>query len=239
MNLRRLSDEGLDQFRAYLNQLKLDSTLPPPYHLLDGNGVSQTASTKADIEARSFASRLEAGQYLASILNEAAMDEVTRDTGLWAWLSLYYFDQVCPPDASGKRKPKEQTRYVPAVSDFRKYYRHCLLGPFVIVQAHRACIDDARAILLSPLHIVNDIVEQLASRAGWITNPAVVGAATSLYVTPDGTAYKKGARGKGEGSARRLSEVLDQLDVTYDLYGIPKEELLELLPREFDRFRKT
>jgi hypothetical protein len=48
---------------------------------------------------------------------------------------------------------------------------------------------------------------------------------------------KKGSGGKGGGSARRLSDVLKQFNMNYDFYAIKSDDLINLLPKEFDRFK--
>ena len=40
-----------------------------------------------------------------------------------------------------------------------------------------------------------------------------------------------------QGSLTRLIDVLSQLSMTYDVYGMTEEQLLPLLPPEFDPFR--
>jgi len=129
-------------------------------------------------------------------------------------------------------------RYIPELGNFRKYYRHLLLGPFVIYQAHLSRIEVARCLLVGPVHRINDVVEQLASRLEWVSNPTVMGVATRLYVDREQETYKKGAGGKGPGSPRRLSDILDQFDLTYDLAGMEIDDLYQLLPTEFNTFKK-
>jgi len=41
------------------------------------------------------------------------------------------------------------------------------------------------------------------------------------------------------GTPRWLSDVLQQFDLAYDLQAIPANRLLNILPKEFDRFRKA
>jgi hypothetical protein len=61
-----------------------------------------------------------------------------------------------------------------------------------------------------------------------------VGVATLLYCDSR-NAIKPGAAA----SVDRLSDVLMQLDRTYDIYGMTADALLPLLPREFDGFRRA
>jgi len=104
--------------------------------------------------------------------------------------------------------------------------------------ARIATIRAARAWwLCQPLHTPGDLVEQLASRQELVTNQAFMSAATALYVDAATQQPKRGARGKTRGTARRLADICNQLDVTWDLYAMNAGELLGKLPREFQRFQ--
>lgn len=237
MKLRKLNDAGIAEFTDYLKQLQANGKLTPPRHLLEDARYSDPVAS-LDVADRKFESRLEAARYFHAMFMDDRLKAFARDAGVWAWLSLLYFDQICPPKADGVRKPsKEVFRYVPATDNFRKYYRHLLFGPYVIYDSHRNHIDEAMSVLVGPLHIINDVIEQIASRLERVSNRAVIGTATMLYLNAGGNGYKAGAGGKGPGSPRRYSVVLDQFDLTYDLYGMESSELLGLLPKEFNRFR--
>jgi hypothetical protein len=64
-----------------------------------------------------------------------------------------------------------------------------------------------------------------------------VAAITKLYIDPETGQAKRGAAGKGNGSARRLVKVLKQFDLTYYREDMDADEIISLLPDEFDRFR--
>jgi hypothetical protein len=165
------------------------------------------------------------------------MNNVDQDVGLWAWLTLFHFDQVCPKKQANTRKPfKEEYRYIPASSNFQKYYRHLLFGPYVVYRAHKDTSQNAMCLLAGPVHVTNDIIEQLASRNELVSNPSVVEAATRLYIDSVSGDFKKGAKGSGKGSPRRFHKVLEQFDLTFDIYGSTADRIIELLPKEFDRF---
>ena len=92
-------------------------------------------------------------------------------------------------------------------------------------------------MLCNPLWQPGEIAEQLASRKELVTNRGVVEAATRLYYDSTTRTFKRGAGTKTRGAPRRLADLLNQLDLTYYLYGMAADELLALLPKEFDRFR--
>jgi hypothetical protein len=194
---------------------------------------------EVEIEQRCFTNRLEAAEYLNQLLGNAGFAAVECDRGLWAWLALFYFDQLCPLDSTGARKPGERARWIPAIGDFRKYYRHLLAGPYRIFRAHREMPARALALLCTSISKPGDIVEQLASRQEVVTNAAVMQVATALYVDAATKQPKRGAAGRGPGSARRLADVLSQFDATWDLYSLQASKLLAVLPGEFDRFRPS
>jgi hypothetical protein len=77
------------------------------------------------------------------------------------------------------------------------------------------------------------------SRRDLIANRGVIEAALALYFDAQRGRPKAGAQGSlhQPGTVRRFVRVLQQLDVTYDIFGLSGEQLLELLPREFDQWR--
>ena len=226
----------MDTFAGWLETLKTGGSLLPPTGLLASLDSTESLGTDVEVEARTFASRFEAAEYLHARFTAADLTDVERDRGLWAWLSLFYFDAVCPAGRGGERKPGATARHIPEPGNFQRYYRHLLAGPYRIYRAHRE--DPARAlvVLCQPLDTPGDVVEQLASRQELITNPGIMGLATRLYVDNATQHIKRGAGGKSGGSARRLSDVIEQFDLTWDLYAATVDELVSVMPHEFEKF---
>lgn len=243
MILRRLKPSGLAQLGEFLDSLNTPDAREQPSSLLSAPESSATLGTDINVEARRFGTRFELAEYLDSKLTElggspgSGSADIWQDAGLWAWLALYYFDQLCPPDATGRRVPGERARWIPAVDDYRKYYRHLVAGPCRIYRAHRDNPLRAYAALAGPPDRPGEIAEQLASRQDIVTNKAAMELATVMYIDRKTRRPKRGAAGSGPGSARRLADVLNQYDLTWDLYALETRMLLGLMPAEFDRFR--
>ncbi len=180
---------------------------------------------------------MEAARYLDSLCESVTGCDVEREDGLWAWLALFYFDVLCPADAHGHRKPGARARYVPESSNFRRYYRHLLAGPYRVFRAHRADPGRGLVLLCGPVHKPGEIVEQLMARQEIVTNPNAIQLATLIYFDPKTGSFKRGSAGRGHGSAVRFADILNQFDLTWDLYWMPAEKMLGRLPPEFDRFR--
>lgn len=237
MKLHRFNPDGITAFADYRYRLALEPTLPPPAHLLEDPAYTNLVSETVEVTPQLFENRLEAGQQLNDLIDAAKITLPEHDRGLWAWLTLLHFDAVCPADGNGRRNPQGVERLMPLVDNYQRFYRHLLLGPFLIVRAHRENLDRAYAFLKQPLWRPGEIVGQLASSKELVTNPAVVEAATRLYFDPTTNAFKRGSSSKIKGAPRRLASLLNQLDLTWYLYGMTTDEILGLLPKEFDRFK--
>lgn len=235
--LRRLNSNGLERLGAFLGSLKTDTPQPVPVEILTLPDTSEDIGVAIEIDPRTFGSRLEAARYLDGKLSGSGLRGIERDIGIWAWLALYYFEQLCPADRLGQRDPGEYARYLLEPKKAWRYYKHLLAGPYLIYRAHRDNPNRAMALLSGPVHHLTEFVNQLAPRQETVTNKAILQAITDLYIDQDSGEPKRGARTKGPGGPRRLATVMNQLDVTWDLYAVSTESFLQCLPREFDRFK--
>lgn len=235
MRVRRLNEEGLRQMNAFLDSLVTDSPQPWPGHILTDALTSEPVLPGFEVESLRFERRLDVAKYLFERIQPTGMREPERDKGLWAWLALVWFESLCPVGRGGKRKPGARPRWIPSIDEARRYYRHLLLGPFLIYRRHAESPDRAMVVLTQSISTPGDVVEQIASRQDLVNCDAVMGAATWLYCDVT-TQIKRGAGGKSPGSARRLAEVLMQFDLTFDLQSISISNLVGLLPKEFQRW---
>ena len=237
MNLRRFNSDGISAFITYRTRLSLEANLPPPMQMLDDPALTEEIPGTIDVIKKTFTTRLEVGRFMDELLEQSGIALPEHDRGLWSWLTLFYFDEVCPPDGNGNRDPQDEARLVPLLDNHQRFYRHLLVGPYLIVRAHRDNPERALALLCNPLWKPGEIVEQLASRKELVTNRGVVELATRLYYDTSKQTFKRGAGSSVRGAARRLAALLNQLDLTYYLYGMSADEVMGLLPKEFDRFR--
>ena len=237
MKLRKLNAQGIERMATFLDSLTTSTPEEIPSAILHDAATSEPVTGDIDIEQRAFSSRLEVATYLDERFGDTETRPIERDRGIWAWLALLFFESLCPPAGDGRRKPGARARWIPEVNNFRRYYRHLLAGPYLIYHAHRDDPSRAMILLCGPLNRMGDIVEQLASRQELVTNRAVVGAATKLYYDFGKRTPRRGAGGKGPGSPRRLADILNQLDLTWDLYAMSEGDLVARLPSEFDRFK--
>lgn len=237
MILRRLNSNGIEAMEEFLDSLNTDEPLPYPKYLLTESDYSRPVDPDVELESRQFGTRLDLAKYLTTQLSSIEIADPALERGIWSWVALFYFPFICP-QKRGVRKPGERARWIPSTDDFRKYYRHLIAGPCRIYQMYKDDPKRALVLLCSPPGEPGDLVEQLASRQEVVTNRALIYAATSLYIDPATSKPKRGSAGRGPGSVRRFTDVINQFDLTWDLYSMSTEQVLAMLPQEFSRFRQ-
>lgn len=237
MTLRRFTESGIEQFRQYLTQLRTEPSLEPPMWLLGDDVATKPLSESVEVPTTLLGNRLTAAKMVDELLRTANLSGVERDIGLWAWLALNFFEQLCPVDGRGKRDPGALSKFIPEVEETRRYYRHLLLGPYMLYVAHRDNPDRLRALLCDkPTIGTSETYRLFIENPTLISCNAAVEMATILYYDPDRGRIRRGAGAKGSGGCRRLVQVLQQFDCTYDLPMLTCERLLEMLPTEFKKF---
>lgn len=208
--------------------------LDAPVTLLTDAVASVEVDPEVEIDdKRIFANRFEMAQYLTERMQNFERTALMNNIGLWSWLGLLYFDQLAPRDEDGIRKLGEEARYV--LTTARRAHRHLIAGAFKI---YDLAGENARTILHVKPSTHGDFAEQLSGRQELITNKGLISLVDQLYFDPKKKQPRRGATNrKKPGTLRRLIDVLQQLDLTYDIYGMEPAEFLPLLPKEFDRFR--
>jgi len=233
--VRVLNGEGLFRFRDYLASLRKGSREGPPWGLLEDGALSSPLEAGAVVEPREFAGRMEAARYLREVLDPVPAGQVRENAGLWSWLSLLYFDQVCPARADGTRSPGKDYRHVLSADSIYRL-RHLLFGAWTALEIHG---ERAAFLLSSPLHQESKFHRELAARQGLFANRGLVEAAGLLYFDEEKGTPRRGAATTqpAPGNLRRFVAVAGQLDLTWDLFSMSGPEILELLPSEFDRWK--
>lgn len=233
--VRALNNVGIERFRAYLVRLRSGALDDPPRELLEEAGCTTELTVEVMVERRDFASRLDVAKHLCEVLGALPPEDTDRNKGLWTWMSLFFFDQVCPKRQDGARRPGQDYRHVPDFG-YRYRHRHLLYGPYQVYRRHGA---DSILLLSGPVYSESTIYHEIASRQDFIANKGVVEATLRLYLDRNRAAPKQGSQDpKAQpGTIRRFVRVLQQLDVTYDIYGMSSKQILELLPHEFDAWR--
>lgn len=229
--LRSFNEQGIAEFQKYIKARAANPAAPLPAALLTRPELTDVAGLTAEVEGKSFSNRLEMAEYLHSRLSK--IRGIEQEKGVWAWLALFYFNQLCPP---GKKALREY-RYIPEYDDRLRYYRHLVLSPYLIYAKHGAM---GRLFLCNPLHKSGDVVEQFIGNQQIFSSHALVEVLDRLYYSSRRKHYKKGVQGKTTpGNMRRIPDMVKQFGLTYDLADMTTADILDLLPGEFDAWKLT
>ncbi|MCA3306790.1 MAG: hypothetical protein ING00_13430 [Roseomonas sp.] len=239
--VRLLNEDGTRLFREYVDRARKGSSEALPLHLLTDHATSLQPDFAATIVNQQFASRAEFGRYLVGAFKDVGRRRISREAGVWNWLALRYFDQLCPPSDSGARKVLATGHYVlEGRFAHNRYYRHLVRAAWYATELHG---DDATILLTSAgkpspgIGQWGEISEQLAGYQDILGSRTAILVAARLFLDHTGATKRGAASPDGGGSVRRLSTVLRQLAMTHDLRTAELGEVVAMLPNEFEAFR--
>lgn len=236
--IRSLTESGIEQFRRYCCLLKDQPSADPPYWLLCDPVHSVAVSGSAFVESRGFGSKYEFGQYFHGQVHGRIPVQILRNSaGIWAWMALFYLDALSS-FANGKRKMLAIEKYIASSKDIREGLdKHLLYFPWKLVSLHA---DAVAWMLYTPLRDDTKFLRELANSYRRNVRKEFLDLAKTVFYDDRNRKFKRGATANGSkrpGTLRRLDRVADQLDMTFDIFGLQASELVYLLPAEFDRWR--
>ena len=232
--VRILNETGTHRFRAWLQGGGIGE---PPFDVLLDPTTSDSIASAGEVEKQDFDSRYEMAMHVLDALRECDFNQINYAAGLWAWLSLFYVDLLCPVDRQGRRTVLELPRYL-LTPEYRSYYRHLVREAVILVRKNG---EYARALLTSRTgrFRISSVFEEVASRQDLISNPGVVELVWRLYFHPKRKTIRVGVAGQGRpGGIRRFALVLQQLSLNYDLPALNAKQIADLLPREFESWKR-
>jgi hypothetical protein len=233
MNLRQFNEQGMAAMRRFLAECRDDPTTHVPRPLLEDDTLAQQVRPAIVVKPRHFATRRDAAKYLTELLAPLAADEVAQNAGLWTWLTLYYFDEVCPV-RDGKRQVRNDYAYVFEPKNARHFYRHLL---FIAWHAYRIARPFERLFMSAPASVL-DMTTEIVFRGLYLTRiPCFFEVLDRLYWDESRGKARVGILNRekvARGDLRHRFPVrIRQLEKTYDLVSLNAEQLIELLGDEF------
>lgn len=236
-NIRYFNRKGRDEWANWLENIRRNPSLPLPEDLLLRSDLTK-AAPGGEILPVAVDSKFELAASLAIPVGKVESKGlgIEHFPGLWDWLAAYYFDTLCPPKHDGTRSLNELARYR-WDPDYRRKYRHRIYGPVSLV---RQLGEHAKILLNGQPNTLTDWEEQAAARYETGGNPGIAEVLCMLYWDETTGRPKKGAapNKKKPGTLRRFGDIMRQFALTYDLSAISAQGLLELLPKEFDKWKR-
>ena len=237
VTIRRLNEKGLEKYG--IDVWGQQPNGEPPYGILYDEEYSEVVRFTDD-KPRSIDSDVafSSGKEMVDLLDSSfgkkvKFEDIISDDGMWAWLSLLFYKYLRNGEP-GKWKSAAINRFIPSGHSF-KYYRHCITSRYLVWKKYG---DDSIVFLHNKANVGGELNEQIMSTSPIITSHQVVKALTELYYdSSQSTGVKKGGSGKGGGSVRRFRTAFWQLYDTYDLRTMDSEDIISILPPEFDKYK--
>lgn len=233
MKAREFTAKGVKRARAFLDEVREDpgSGRTPPRDLLEGREYTRAFRGELAVERRRqpFASRREIGEYLAPRLKPRG-PRIADRTSLWSWLGLFHFEHtVRIVDGAMRLSPLDETFVIDPLDNqtLRGQHRHYLRAAWQLYEVHG---NNAAFLLNQPPTARGGIADAVFRSHRTFNSVGVVPLILGLY-TADGR-LKRGFNDR-PGGLRHLFRVLEQLERTYDIYGMPAHALVRILPPEF------
>jgi len=232
-NIRALNSKGIEVFNDYIFRRRSKENVQPPYYALFDAEYSEEINVSIDIEEIEFSSRYEIGTYLTDKFNLINIQPYLGHKGFWSWLALFWFDQLAPKKDS-QHAPAKEYNYILS-SNYNHRPRHAIFMTWQLVNQYG---EDVRFMLSKAPSVRGELTEQLMARQEILSSNSAIGVASLLYYDTNTGSFKRGATGrKSAGCVARFVSWLQQVQRTYDIFSMSKEELSYLLPNEFEKFQ--
>ena len=259
--LRRFTPSGMSEFqRRWSIASEASSSLVVEDMLEDANWT-QMITKDAVVEFREFASRRQCGEYFVELFNSVEESLKTESVDpavsveLWAWLSAFWSEWLQQKDGGpvpGLRNGTlgEKARWLFEPTARRRYYRHLLAGPYLIVAANQDDIQRAQILLYNDVVNPNTRwVETICGSEEVIFNKRLLSALSTKLINPATGRPKSSANSLTRrnsyftnreieeiGTIDRLTQVYNQLMRTWDLNVTNLEQMSGLFGQEFVEF---
>ena len=237
MEARYFTDKGIEKFEEVLVSLKETKKFIIP----DFNSEPFSKEFEYDIEIdenKIFDSRMDIGKYLYEKIDGEGIINVKileNNIGFWSWLSYIWIRNFCEFGNNGEiKKIQDSVRFIYNRS-WRRYYRHFVAFPYYFYKMHGE--ENSMLFLHKKPYVGGDITESFVSSQDILVSKPVIEAISTLYWDKKNKKQKNGITSKNKpGTNRRLKKVLNQFKLNYDLNNTKSGDIIDLLPKEFDRF---
>jgi len=233
MEMRRFNSKGIETFREALAICRDDPRADVSTELLSNNELSEVLAPAIDVELRNFATKRHAAVYFHEVLAPIPNQNLLDDAGLWTWLSLFYFDNICPK-MNGQRKIRNDYTYVYEAGNMRYFYRHRFFVSWRILDIAPS---HNRLLLDSRMSSLDKVTDQVMKRLYLTRIPCFFEVLDKIYWDETAKRSRKGVVDTSRVTAgdltHRLPTRIRQLEKTYDLQSLTADQLIDLLGKEF------
>lgn len=258
--LRMFTPLGMSEFLKRWNLASESGTKLSVQDMLEHPEWTMRITEEPVVELTKFSNRMHCGKYFYDLFKEnqpslrAASIDPAVSVELWAWLSAFWGDWLQQKDGTPLKLGNggtvgEKSRWVFEPNNRRRYYRHLLAGPYLIMAANDDEPQRAQILLYNPVVTPNTRwVETICGSEEVIFNKRLLGALSTHLLDSSGQPTPSAARltrrntyfAKRDqdevGTIDRLTQVYNQLVQTWDLNATDLQQMRNLFGDEFTKF---
>jgi hypothetical protein len=233
VKIRQFNRDGLSEFKRFLADARENPRHPVRRELLEDDRLTELIVPAVEVQPRSLPRREDAARCLKDLLKPLGDKAVVRNAGLWSWLTLFFFDEVCPA-AGGQRLVKNDYHYLYEPANARHSYRHLL---FIAWRVQQVAGSHTQLFLRGPLSTLDKMTSEVFKRLYLLRIRCLFEVLERLYWDAERGRPRSGCvdsqRVRPGDLTHRLPSRIRQLEKTYDLLDMTADQLLELLGDEF------
>ena len=238
--VREFTSLGMQLARDYLRELREGGWRAPDDALLFDDESAVRVSPDVTVENRSFKNRRELGQYLDNRLAPLGRERVSEGDSLLSWLGIFYLESLMGGQSASRRAFTEIVHLIDPVEHHPQDKSHHRIK--MAYDLWTTWGEGAWFLLDEPARSMPQFTLRVVQSPVIMRAKSLVPLMLDLYVDKATASLRPGSTGMSlakapPGSLPRLIAVLGQLSMTYDIYGMDSDQLLEVLPAEFDAFR--
>jgi hypothetical protein len=234
IRVRAFTESGSDAFRNLI-QIKPQNIRQEIQKLVKDPLVSK--ETGADLELKSPKNRFDLAKNLWEVFGpDGLLYSRRRELGLWNWISAAYFGTLMDSDPRPDliKKIGGVDRWVLG-GDVLRDHRHLVSGPFFAYEANSEAPRRAMCQLATTVTQPGELVERISGKRNLASGP-VCHLATLMYYDSSKESLRVGLT-TPPGNPKRFSYYFAQLDRTIDYESMKVEELIEMLPHNFQKWK--
>lgn len=233
IQVRSFKPEGLQRVKQHLDELREGKQGLGLEEMLRDSSLVTTPYTGVFVEQRAFHRRREAADYFHECFADIPSNTLRHDAGFWTWLTIFYFDQVCPT-VDGERKVRNDYTYIFMPGRALYFYRHLL---FISWYVRFVAPAYNRLFLEKSVNSLDKLTEDVMKRLYLTRIPCIFEVLDRLYWDRERGRPRRGVMTPGKvvpgDLIHRLPIRIRQLEKTYDLQILSADQLIELLGDEF------
>lgn len=231
------NDDGQDRWLELLNNLKDD-----PAAVLKGSrelaeNPKYIEQIAGEFTLQKVVKRLDFAIIIDNIIQQNSLQNRTGDPKFWNWMAAFWLQQLVSDDprVNIRQKLGASTERWALTDGSLRYHRHLVSSPYFAYVDNNRDVSIALCLLSTPVLEPGEVVERISGKKAFATGN-LCALATRLYVDP-ATQNLKPRVTSPPGHPKGFSRFFGQLDKNVDYRSLTVDELLEILPESFDKWK--